>query len=458
MINEYFRVDKNFDVVSTDFKTAGRRAKLYFIDGFINSDTSELVMNYMMRASASLPENVSPEDFKRAVISYIELDISDDMDAIAKVVYSGAMLIIIDGFDTGFLIKTRSFPQRSICEPDNDKVLLGAHDGFVESVLVNTSLIRRRIRDRYLTMEVHKAGKRSKTDIVLCYLENKVNHEELDRLRKKIDSVEVNTLAFGQESVTECLVRKQRLNPFPKVRYTERPDTAAAGVAEGGIAILVDNSPVVMMTPTSFFEFIQDTNDFYLSPIVGTYLRMMRILIFGLSLFLSPVWFLLVRNPEWIPQWLDFITVKQSCSVPVLAQLLIIEVVIDSLKMASLNTPNALSNSFSVIGALVLGDLAVTARLFAPEVVLIMAFVAIANFAQSSYEMGYAFKLSRILIVCLTAAFNLKGFVLGTATVILTMCMTKTVTGRSYLYPLFPFKWKELSTLFVRHYISKDNN
>ena len=457
MLDEYFRVDSNFDVVNTTFKTAGRDAKLYFIDGFVNSDTSELAMNFMMKAPKTMPPDATPEEFKESIVSYIELDISDDIDNIAKVVYSGAMVIIVDGFATGFLIKTRAYPKRSIGEPDNDKVLRGAHDGFVESILVNTSLIRRRIRDRDLTMEVHQVGTRSKTDVVLCFLDNKVNKKDLDKLRAKLAVIDVNTLTFGQESLAECLVRKQWINPFPKVRYTERPDTAAAGVTEGSIAILVDNSPVVIMVPTSFFAFIQDTNDYYFSPIVGTYLRMTRMLIFGLALFLAPVWFLLIKNPTWIPEWLTFITVKQYYSVPILAQLLIIEVVIDGLKMASLNTPNALSNSFSVIGALVLGDLAVTAKLFAPEVVLFMAFVAIANFAQSSFELGYAFKLSRIFIIILTAIFNLWGFVGGVALVILTMGFTKTVTDRSYFYPIIPFNAKDLGRLIIRQPISKDN-
>lgn len=143
--------------------------------------------------------------------------------------------------------------------------------------------------------------------------------------------------------------------------------------------------------------------------------------------------------------------------MPILAQLLIIEVVIDALKLASLNTPSSLSNSFSVIGALVLGDLAVNAELFSSEVVLLMAFVAIANFAQPSFELGYAFKLSRIFIVVLTAIFNLWGFAIGLGAVILVIAFTKTVTGRGYLYPLIPFNGKAISRLLLRHSISKDN-
>ena len=457
MLDEYFRTDRNFDVVNTRFHVTKREAKLYYIDGFVNNEISERVMNFMMSTSEQIPDGTSPEEFVESVVSYIEMDVSTDMATISKVVYSGAILMIVDGFSTAFLIKTRNYPRRSVQEPDNDRVLRGAHDGFVEALLINTALIRRRIRDRDLIMEVHEAGKRSRTDIAICYLDGKADMKTVKMLRKKISEIDVNTLSMSQESLIECLVKKQIFNPFPKVRYTERPDSAAACIAEGSIILLVDNSPAAMIVPTSFFEFLQDTNDYYLPPLIGTYLRLIRGLIFGLALLLSPTWYLLISNPDYIPEWLSFITIKEQYSIPVIAQLLIIEVVIDTLKSASLNTPNALSNSFSVIGALVLGDLAVTAKLFSSEVVLFMAFVAIANFAQPSFELGYAFKLSRIFILILTAIFNLWGFIAGVLIVFVQILCTKTVTGRGYLYPLIPFNARTLFRLLVRYPISKDN-
>lgn len=457
IFDEYFRTEINYDVVNTKFNVGSRQAKLYFIDGFINGETSERVMNFMMQASTVDAEAETAEKFAESLIAYMEIELSKDIEKIAKVVYSGAMLVIVDGFNTGFLVKTRSYPKRDVSEPENDKVLSGSHDGFVESLLINTALIRRRIRDRDLIMEVRQAGKRSKTDIALCYLESKANKKTVADLRRRIDSIQVNTLNMSQESVIECLVKKQKWNPFPKVRYTERPDAASACIAEGSIIIFVDNSPTAMIAPTGFFDFLQDTNDYYFPPCIGTYLRFVRGIIFGLALLLAPIWYLLVKNPQFIPCWLEFIKIKEYYSVPIIAQLLIIEVVIDALKLASLNTPSSLSNSFSVIGALVLGDLAVNAELFSSEVVLFMAFVAIANFAQPSFELGYAFKLSRIFIVVMTAVFNVWGFAVGLLAVMLVIAFTKTVTGRGYLYPLIPFNAKAISRLLIRHSISKDN-
>lgn len=455
--DRYFRTEINYDVVGTRFNVGKRKAKLYFIDGFIDGDTSERVMNFMMQANKISAEKESAKEFAQSLISYMEIELSKDIETIARVVYSGAMLIIVDGFDTGFLVKTRSYPKRSVSEPDNDKVLSGAHDGFVESLLINTALVRRRIRDRELIMEIQQAGTRSKTDIAICYLDNKADKKTVADLRKRIQEIDVNTMNMSQESLIECLVRKQKWNPFPKVRYTERPDAASASIAEGSIVVFVDNSPSAMIIPTGFFDFLQDTNDYYFPPCIGTYLRFVRGIIFGLALLLAPVWYLLIKNPSFIPEWLSFIQIKEYYSMPIIAQLLIIEIVIDALKLASLNTPNSLSNSFSVIGALVLGDLAVSAELFSSEVVLFMAFVAIANFAQPSFELGYAFKLSRIFIVVMTAVFNLWGFIAGLVIVMLVIAFTKTVTGRGYLYPLIPFNGKAISRLLIRHSISKDN-
>ncbi|MEG1779546.1 MAG: spore germination protein, partial [Oscillospiraceae bacterium] len=240
-------------------------------------------------------------------------------------------------------------------------------------------------------------------------------------------------------------------------RYTERPDAASASVLEGKIIIVVDNSPAVMILPVSLFDFTQDANDFYFPPLVGTYLRLVRTAVFLLTLFLTPLWYLVLQNPQYMPSWLEFLQVKEMNKVPIIVQLLIIEFVIDGLKLASLNTPSVLSNSFSVVGALILGDFAVQARWFVPEVVLYMAFVTIANFTQPSFELGYAFKLSRVVLLILTAIFNIWGFIAGVVGLLILIATTKTITGRNYLFPFYPFNGEAIVRLFIRKPINSKN-
>lgn len=458
LLDDYFRVSENFDVVAREIKIASHSAKLYFIDGFAKDEILEKVLEFIMKLTdEDIARAKDTRDFANRFLPYIEVDVHSNVIPFSTFVYSGAIGLIVEGFNGGMLVDARTYPSRNIAEPDNDKVLRGSHEGFVETMIFNTSLIRRRIRDRELTMEIHQVGERSHTDVVLCYMKDKADKKLLENLRKKLGSIDVKSLAMGQESLTECLIKKQWFNPFPKVRYTERPDTAAACVYEGDIIVLTDNSPSAMIVPTGFMAFLQDTNDFYFAPIVGTFLRLIRAVIFALAMFMTPLWYLFQSNPEIAPQWFSIFAIKEPSAIPLLLQLLIIELVIDALKLASLNTPNSLSNSLSIIGALVLSELAVTAGLFSTEVVLFMAFVAIANFAQPSLELGYAFKLSRVFILLLTGLFNLWGFVAGVAIVIAMIIFTNTTMGKSYLYPMKPFNGKSFVSLLIRKPISKNN-
>lgn len=453
------RLSESFDLVGRDVLIDKTNAKLYFVDGFCKDEIMvKIIMSFTQATQKDLKQAENIREFANRFIPYVETDVVSTPDAFIKSVLSGGVGLIIDGFTDAVIIDARTYPVRSVTEPENDRVLRGPHDGFVETIVFNAALIRRRIRDVDLTMEIHSVGKKSKSDVVICFMNGRVNKKALDTVRKKVDSITINSLTMSQQSLVECLVTKQRFNPFPKVRYTERPDAAAASVLEGSIIILTDNSPSAMIIPSGIFDFLQDTNDYYLSPVIGSYLRIIRMLIFSLTLLMTPIWFLLIQNPEVIPPWLDFIKIEEQNSVPVVAQLFIVEVVIDTIRLASFNTPNALSSSFGIIGALVLGEFAVSAGWFVPEVVLYMAFVAMTNFAQPSFELGYAFKLFRMLLIALIAAFNLWGFIAGVVIIILEIAFNKTVSGQSYLYPLIPFNGKALLNLILRRGITEKNN
>ena len=222
--------------------------------------------------------------------------------------------------------------------------------------------------------------------------------------------------------------------------------------------LLVDNSPSVMLLPTSLFDFMEEANDYYFPPLVGTYLRYLRMIVLLLALFITPVWYLLVKDAGRVPDALQFIVPEEPGSVPLLVQLLLLDFVVDLLKLASLNTPESLSNSFSMLGALILGDFAVQARWMVPEVLVYMAFVAIANFAQPSFELGYALKLTRMVFLILVAVLDLWGLILGILGLFVMLATTKPLLGKGYLYPLIPFDGKAMGRLLVRQPISKENS
>ena len=345
---------------------------------------------------------------------------------------------------------------RSVEEPDKDKVLRGPRDGFVETIVFNTALIRRRIRSPKLSMEMVNIGKTSHTDVVLCYMEDRVDREFLETVKTRLQEIRTDALTMNQESLAECFYPRKWYNPFPKFKYTERPDTAAAEVLDGKIVLLTDNSPAVMILPVSVFDIMEEADDFYFPPVTGTYLRLTRMMIAVLTLLLTPTWLLFLQNPQWIPERFSFIAVRDAVNVPVFVQLLILEFAIDGLKLAAINTPGMLTTPLSVIAGLVVGEFAVQSGWFNSESMLYMAFVAIANYTQASYELGYALKFMRILLLILTAAFQLYGYVIGLVVVFLMMLMNKTVSGKSYLYPLIPFDGKQLARRIFRSRIRFD--
>ena len=459
MLDNELRLKDNFDIVGRDLKIDKHNAKLYFVDGFCKDEIMVKIMAFFLKAQEKdFKVLKTAREFADKYIPYVETDVTGNVSAFVKTVLSGGIGMIIEGYEDAVIIDARTYPVRSVGEPDNDKVLRGPHDGFVETLVFNTALIRRRIRDTNLTMEIHTVGKASKTDVVVCYMKDKVNKKMLSVLQKKLDNITINSLSMSQQSLIDCLVPKQWFNPFPKVRYTERPDAVTASILEGNMVVLTDNSPAAMIIPTGIFDFLQDTNDYYMSPVIGSYMRIIRMAIFAMTMLLIPIWLLFVQNPDYIPEWLNFIKIEEPNTVPIVAQLFIVEIVIDAMRLASINTPHSLSSSFGVIGALVLGEFAVSAGWFVAEVVLYMAFVALTNFTQPSYELGYAFKLFRMMLIGLVALFDIWGFIGGMILIIVEIATTKTVTGQSYLYPLIPFKGSALANLLLRRPISAKNN
>lgn len=451
LVNTTLRVGESFDIIIKRLRIGGRKATLYGIDGFIKDEMLEKELEYLSKLTPrQLSEISDADEFCDTYITYIETSAEEALDKFITFILSGAIGMIVEGFTKGIIIDCRTYPARTVQEPESDKVLRGSHEGFVETIIFNTALIRRKIRNTNLMLKSFQVGTESKTDIVVCYLDDAVDKKQLDILTKRLNSIKVKNLAMSQESLKECLIPGQYWNPFPKVRYTERPDAAAACIYDGNIIILTDGSPSAMIIPTGIFDFIQDINDYYFPPFIGTFIRFIRTAVFTLSMLFIPIWYLITEYHENLPDFLKFMLIEEPYTVPLITQLLIVEFVIDTLRLASLNTPSALSSSFSVVGALVLGEFAVRSGWFVSEVVLFMAFVSISNFTQPSYELGYAIKISRTIILILCGLFKIWGFVAGLVTVCLVIAFTKTLTGYTYLYPVFPFNWKALKSLLYR--------
>jgi stage V sporulation protein AF len=431
-MNEILPVKESFDIIRREMEIGGKASVFYYIDGFIKDEAMLKIMDSFLSVSEKdMPGDA--EEFIQKNVPYVEVDILEDFDQVIRNVLSGPAVLFIDGYKECIAIDCRTYPARSVDEPDKDRSLRGSRDGFVETIVFNTALMRRRIRDPHLVMEMTEAGQTSRTDIALCYMQDRVDPELLKNLKNRIESLQIDDLRMNQQSLAEALFKRKWFNPFPKFKFTERPDTAAACLLEGKVVILVDNSPSAMILPTSILDMIEEANDYYFPTVTAVYLKVTRGLITIATVFFTPLYLLFMQNQDWLPEAFEFVAVRDTVNIPLIFQFLLLELSIDGLRLAAMNTPTMLSTPLSVIAGIVMGEFSVQSGWFNSEVMLYMAFVAVANYTQPNFELGYALKFMRLMLLVLTAVFDLYGFIIGCILVVCFLIFNKTLSGRNYL-------------------------
>ena len=444
--------DKSFDIIKRELEIGARRAALYFIDGFIKDEVYEKILEFLYKQT---PEDIAKitdmTQFSRLKMPYVEVDSTEDKQAAVTAVLSGPSVLIVEGISGALVIDTRTYPSRSVDEPQKDKSLRGARDGFVETLVMNTALIRRRIRDSRLRMEYMQIGSGTKLDIAISYLDGVADERMLNILRKKLNNMELNGASMTQQAIAEKLQKNAFFNPFPKFKTTERPDYASACIFDGRIVLILDNAPSVMIMPISLSDFFRETDDYYFQPIVASYTRIIRMAVSIANVIITPLYLLLVNNPSIVPRWLNVIMPNETGQIPLFLQFLILEFMVDGLRLASLNTPDSLSNSLGIVGGLLLSQFAIDAGWFITEAILFMAFITIASFSLPSFEMGYAMKFERLLLLVTTQLFGIWGFIGGIVFIFICMLLIKTLSGRNYLYPIIPFNLRGFLELFIRY-------
>lgn len=473
-------IGESFDLLERKLVIGGRKATLFFVDGLTDGELMQRVIEGLLRIQPGEMEGMTTsQQFISRHLPFLDASLAEpkksdeapprnprkwDREQIKSAyevaltrLYSGLVPILVEGLDQIIIIDGRNYPSRSVDEPEKEKSLRGAKDGFTEGFMTNIALIRRRLRDNRLIFRHFNVGQFSKTDVALIYMKEKADEELVEKISNMLQDLEeaedVETLTVGDQSLLEkILLRKGRRlwNPFPKVRYSQRPDIISAHVAEGKLAILVDNSPTVMLVPVGIFDFLQDVDDYYFPKLTGNYFRLIRLLNFMLILFLTPVYLLLVENENLTPEVLRFFVPQEDFAIPLFWQFMLLEFAVDGLKLASLNTPESLGMSLSVIGALLLGEFSISSGWFIPQTILCMAVVALAGFTQPSIELSYSVKFVRIFMLIGVYLLGVWGIVLGVCTAVIIMATTQTLSGCSYLYPLVPLDMHVLKRLIFR--------
>ena len=459
-------IGQSFDVLERKISIGGRDASIFFVDGLTKANNMQFVMSFLLRIKDKDMERVTTaDDFLKYALPFLDSLSESDVHAALKQLFSGLVLIVVSGLDQVIIVDARDYPSRGVEEPSKEKSLRGAKDGFTESFMTNIALVRRRIRDPRLIFESHIIGQESKTDTCIVYMKGIADESVVKRLGELLDQLKIHNLTMTEQTLVEALMRvegkKNRkrpsfLNPFPKVRYTQRPDIVAAHVTEGKIAFIVDNTPTVIILPACIFDFMQDVDDYYFPLLTGNYFRLLRIANVLVTLFASPLYLLMADGYIPVYEGIRFFIPDTDYAISLFWQFIILEIAIDALKLASLNTPDSLGMSLSVIGALILGEFSVESGWFIPHTILVMAVVSLASFTHPSIELGYAIKFSRILMLIGVALYGFWGVAAAAVLIIIVMASTKTLTGAPYLYPLLPFNGKALRKYFFRTTIPKE--
>ena len=402
------------------------------------------------QAKATQHASVLP-NFVKDQFYYAQITFSASPQDMIDNLLSGPCLLLIDGYAQGLIIDTRKYPSRSVEEPETEKVIQGAKDGFTETLLTNCNLIRRRLRVPGLTFSLQKVGTFSKTDVAITYLENHCDKKYLETITKTIQSLETTALTMGIQSLKELLIRKTILHPMPSTFLTARPDVACSYLAEGYILLMVDNSPFALVLPCNIFQFTQSPEDYYKNPLVGTYTRIVRLLCFLISLFLMPLFLLFCLNPGWLPSFLSGLIPEDMNQTAIFVYVLFVEFGLDLFKYASAHSASAFSGSFAIVGGLLLGDMAVKLNWTNEEVIFYGAATLLASLGIANVELSDAVKMYRLFLVLLTGFFSSWGFFIGLGLILLSFITTPVFGKKSYFWPLFPFNWKALRTLLFRY-------
>lgn len=447
-IKDHTGIDVTFDVGFRELIIIKEKVQLYYVNGLVDDSTVVEVIKVLVGLNDHESNEEEIKDIIHNRLVNLQVEFVDTMDEAIDQLLSGLVTIFIDGEDQALVIDIRQSPGRSPEEPDTERVVRGARDGFTENIVASVALMRRRIRDPRLRNEMLKVGERSKTDVCLSYIKDIADDDLVKLAREKIQEIEIDGITMADKTVEEFIV-DNKWNPFPLVRYTERPDVAAHHLLEGRVIVTVDTSPSVIILPTTYFDHLEHAEEYRQTAAVGTFIRWIRLFAVFASLFLLPFWLLFILEPSLLPDKLSFIGLKEEGNIPVVFQIIAGVIGVEFLRMAAIHTPTPLATALGLIAAVLIGQIAVDVGLFSPEVILYIAVSTIGSYVTPSYELSVANKLINLFLLILTALFGVSGFMIGVTLIVFFLANFSSIRT-PYLWPLFPFNAKALLYVLIR--------
>lgn len=434
------------------------KACLIYTDGLVDTKIIQksILESFLFKLRDTSP-GINYKNGDDSLLKYIkeyaltigEIKIIEDFNTLYNSLLSGESIILIDGYSQGFGASTQGAEHRAISEPSVQTTIRGPKEGFTELLRVNTSLLRRKIKDPKLWLETMVIGKVTKTDVSIMYIKGIAKEEVIQEVRSRLERIDIDSIL--ESGYIEALIEDKTVTPFPTVYNTERPDAVAGGLLEGRVAILVDGTPFVLMVPALFVQFFQSPEDYYHRSDFGL-LRILRYLGFFITL-LGPALYIAITtfHQEMIPPNLlvSLAAQREGIPFPAFVEALLMEVVFEILREAGVRMPRAVGQAISIVGALILGTVATEAGLISPAMLIVVSSTGISSFIFPSFNMSISIRILRFGMMGLGASFGLYGIYIGITWMILHLCSLRSF-GVPYMTPFAPFKTEDHKDSILR--------
>ncbi|OKP81664.1 spore gernimation protein GerA [Paenibacillus sp. P3E] len=451
------RLGQSGDLVVRDFLLFGRyEAALIFFSSLVNQEQiQEYILKPLMDRSAGHPGMPNKLADMSHYIWNVAVQVTQgtteqDLSALPPAIVKGQLILLIEGSSEALMLDMRQIDIRSVEQPQTEQVIRGPREGYVEKLENNLSLLRYRLQSTDFRIEISPLGTRTQSRVALCYLDNLADPKLVAEVMRRISII--HTDGIIDAGYIEQFIEDQPLSPFPQVQSTERPDKTVASLLEGRVAILVDGSPFALIVPALFNQFFQTVDDYTERFIMGSLIRMIRLIALAFSLFFPALYVSVISfNPELMPT--DFAVAisggRAGVPFPAVLEVLIMEVSMEVLREATIRLPQMIGGALSIVGVLVIGEAAVSAGLASPITVVIVALTTIGSFATPAYNTAIALRMLRFPLVLLAGMFGLYGVMIGTILIINHLLFLESF-GVPFMSPYIPGKWRDWKDTLVR--------
>ncbi|EOC99783.1 spore germination protein [Caldisalinibacter kiritimatiensis] len=445
------------DVVFKEFKIGSEReinAAIIYVDGLIDREIihTEILkpLMYLTRLDEYNSTNISIEFLKNTDLAIGEIKEKKKLEEIVALILSGETALLIDGIDKALLLNSRGWENRQIEEPQSESVSRGPKDGFTETLRFNTALIRRKIKHPDLKVKMMNIGERTNTDVAIVYMEEIAKKEVVEEVLSRLKTIKID--GIFESGYIEEFIEDNPYSPFPQVEITERTDKASAALLEGRVAIIVDGTPVVSLVPAIMVNFYQTPEDYYEKPLFASALRLLRVLGFLVATSLPSLYVAFLSfHFQLIPIKLVETLAEGRVKVPFppFVEALLMEILIDLLREANLRLPGTLGQSIGVVGAIVIGQAAVSANLASPAMVIIVSITAIGAYVIPRFSTSYSIRFLRYPMIFFAATLGIFGIAVVWLWILIHLCALESF-GNPYLSPFTPLKIRDLKDTVIR--------